>query len=411
MSENVKKEPDIRFEGFVDDWEQRQLGKISDKVKEKNKTGEVKETLTNSAEYGIISQRDFFDKAISNSKNLESYYVVKNDDFVYNPRISNFAPVGPIKRNKLGRTGVMSPLYYVFRTKDVNKNFLEKYFDTNYWNHFMELNGDSGARSDRFAIKDSVFSEMPIPYPLIVEQEKIGQFFIVLDDTITLHQQKLELLKKTKKSYLQKMFPKSGETVPEIRFDGFRDEWEEKVLGYILEEKNIQHPQSKEYPLVSFTAEKGVTSKTERYDREQLVRGDKINKKYKATEMNDIVYNPANLKFGAIALNRYGKAVFSPIYITFVVNKSIAYPNYVEKFITRPDFIKYSLRYQQGTVYERQSVNPEALLSMKISLPSKEEQLKIGNLFDKLEGNIDLLLKKIESLKSLKKSLLQKMFI
>lgn len=207
------------------------------------------------------------------------------------------------------------------------------------------------------------------------------------------------------------MFPKNGETVPEMRFDGFRDEWEEKALGSILEEKNIQHPQSKEYPLVSFTAEKGVTSKTERYDREQLVRGDKINKKYKATEMNDIVYNPANLKFGAIALNRYGKAVFSPIYITFVVNKNIAYPNYVEKFITRTDFIKYSLRYQQGTVYERQSVNPEALLSMKIPLPSKEEQLKIGNLFDKLEEDIDLLLKKIEALKSLKKSLLQKMFI
>ena len=73
---------------------------------------------------------DFFNKDISNAKNLTGYYVVKNDDFVYNPRISNFAPVGPIKRNKLGRTGVMSPLYYVFRTHDIDKDYFEKYFDT-----------------------------------------------------------------------------------------------------------------------------------------------------------------------------------------------------------------------------------------------------------------------------------------
>ena len=203
---NGEKVPELRFAGFVDDWEERKLGDISYKVKEKNKTGEFTETLTNSAEYGIINQRDFFDKDISNAKNLTGYYVVKNDDFVYNPRISNFAPVGPIKRNKLGRTGVMSPLYYVFRTHDIDKNYFEKYFDTVYWHRFMELNGDSGARADRFAIKDSVFVEMPIPYPTMDEQQKIGSFFQQLDNTITLHQLKLDLLKEQKKGFLQKMF-------------------------------------------------------------------------------------------------------------------------------------------------------------------------------------------------------------
>ena len=203
---NGAKVPELRFAGFVDDWEERKLGDISYKVKEKNKTGEFTETLTNSAEYGIINQRDFFDKDISNAKNLTGYYVVKNDDFVYNPRISNFAPVGPIKRNKLGRTGVMSPLYYVFRTHDIDKNYFEKYFDTVYWHRFMELNGDSGARADRFAIKDSVFVEMPIPYPTMDEQQKIGSFFQQLDNTITLHQLKLDLLKEQKKGFLQKMF-------------------------------------------------------------------------------------------------------------------------------------------------------------------------------------------------------------
>ena len=203
---NGEKVPELRFAGFVDDWEERKLGDISYKVKEKNKTGEFTETLTNSAEYGIINQRDFFDKDISNAKNLTGYYVVKNDDFVYNPRISNFAPVGPIKRNKLGRTGVMSPLYYVFRTHDIDKNYFEKYFDTVYWHRFMELNGDSGARADRFAIKDSVFVEMPIPYPTMDEQQKIGSFFQQLDNTIALHQLKLDLLKEQKKGFLQKMF-------------------------------------------------------------------------------------------------------------------------------------------------------------------------------------------------------------
>ena len=203
---NGAKVPELRFAGFADDWEERKLGDISYKVKEKNKTGEFTETLTNSAEYGIINQRDFFNKDISNAKNLTGYYVVKNDDFVYNPRISNFAPVGPIKRNKLGRTGVMSPLYYVFRTHDIDKNYLEKYFDTVYWHRFMKLNGDSGVRADRFAIKDSVFVEMPIPYPTIEEQEKIGSFFKQLDDTIALHQRKLDLLKEQKKGFLQKMF-------------------------------------------------------------------------------------------------------------------------------------------------------------------------------------------------------------
>ncbi len=197
---------ELRFTGFSDDWEERDLSAISDKVTEKNKENQFSETFTNSAEYGIINQRDFFDKDISNEKNLNGYYIVHENDFVYNPRISNYAPVGPIKRNKLGRTGVMSPLYYVFRSRGVDKKYLEYYFDTTAWHIFLKMNGDSGARSDRFAIKDSVFNQMPIPYPTIGEQEQIGSFFEKLDKAIPLHQQKLNLLKKQKQAYLQKMF-------------------------------------------------------------------------------------------------------------------------------------------------------------------------------------------------------------
>ncbi|QUF84851.1 restriction endonuclease subunit S [Clostridium butyricum] len=198
--------PELRFPEFTDPWEQRKLGEVSEKVTEKNKNNIYSETLTNSAEYGIINQRDFFDKDISNEKNLDGYYIVRPDDFVYNPRISNYAPVGPINRNNLGRSGVMSPLYYVFRTHSVDKIFLEKYFSSNNWHKFMKLNGDSGARADRFAIKDSVFREMPIPSPAIEEQTKIGEFFQGIDNLITLHQRKLDHLKEQKKALLQQMF-------------------------------------------------------------------------------------------------------------------------------------------------------------------------------------------------------------
>ncbi|MBD0383895.1 restriction endonuclease subunit S [Paenibacillus sedimenti] len=198
--------PEFRFAGFTEAWKQRKLKDISDKVIEKNVNLKFTETFTNSAEFGIISQRDFFDHDISNAANLNGYYVVKSEDFVYNPRISTFAPVGPINRNKLGRSGVMSPLYTVFRTHDIDNTFLEQYFKSRYWHSFMKLNGDSGARSDRFSIKDSVLIEMPIPYPSLKEQQKVGEYLTQFDKLITLHRRKLEKLKNIKKAMLGKMF-------------------------------------------------------------------------------------------------------------------------------------------------------------------------------------------------------------
>ena len=180
--------PSIRFYGFDNDWEQRKLSEITDKVTEKNAGLQYVETFTNSAEFGIISQRDFFDHDIAKLGSLDGYYIVKTEDFVYNPRISTSAPVGPINRNKLGRTGVMSPLYTVFRPHDIDTTYLEYFFKCGYWHSFMNFNGDSGARSDRFSIRDNVFFQMPIPIPDIDEQRKIGELLTCLDNLITLHQ-------------------------------------------------------------------------------------------------------------------------------------------------------------------------------------------------------------------------------
>ncbi|MEY8412381.1 restriction endonuclease subunit S [Lachnospiraceae bacterium 62-26] len=204
--QNGMKVPEIRFEGFTGDWEQRKLFEIADKVTEKNKNNEFNEPFTNSAELGIVSQRDYFDREVVNQENLDGYYIVKNDDFVYNPRISVTAPVGPINRNRLGRNGVMSPLYTVFRTHGIDNLYLEFYFKTTSWHRFMKLNGDSGARFDRFTISSTQFMEMPIPLPHKEEQRKIGGYFDVLDHLITLHQRKCDELVKIKKYMLQNMF-------------------------------------------------------------------------------------------------------------------------------------------------------------------------------------------------------------
>ena len=198
--------PEIRFSGFTEDWEQRKLNEIADKVSEKNKNNEFSEPFTNSAEQGIISQKDYFDREIVNNENLDGYYIVRNDDFIYNPRISVTAPVGPINRNRLGRNGVMSPLYTVFRTHDIDNLYLEFYFKTTSWHRFMKLNGDSGARFDRFTISSTQFMEMPIPYPALEEQQKIGEYFDSLDHLITLHQRKCDELRNIKKFMLQHMF-------------------------------------------------------------------------------------------------------------------------------------------------------------------------------------------------------------
>lgn len=199
--------PKVRFKGFEGEWEQVRLKDISTKVVEKNKSNSISVTLTNSAEYGIIDQRDFFDHDVSNIDNISGYFVVQPRDFVYNPRISALAPVGPINMNKLGYSGVMSPLYYVFRVFGINKDFLDVFFRTNMWHKYMKDNGNTGARFDRLSISDELFQEMPIYCPKdINEQKKIASYFRSIDRQIDLQTQRLKKLKQIKAACLDKMF-------------------------------------------------------------------------------------------------------------------------------------------------------------------------------------------------------------
>lgn len=199
--------PEIRLKGFTEKWRITELGKISIKVIEKNSDRKYGITLTNSAEFGIIEQKDFFDHTISNETNINGYYVVRPDDFVYNPRVSTIAPVGPINRNKTGIVGVMSPLYYVFSVHDIDLLYLEYFFKNISWHRFMYQNGNNGARSDRFSISDIVFKRMPICVPdNPKEQAAIGQYFQTLDKQLRLYEQKLSKLKNLKSAFLKNMF-------------------------------------------------------------------------------------------------------------------------------------------------------------------------------------------------------------
>ena len=197
--------PEIRFKGFEGEWETRKLNEIADPVSEKNVRLETREAFTNSAELGIISQRDFFDFDVA--KRLAGYLLIRPDDFVYNPRISILAPFGPINRNELGRLGAMSPLYFAFRNHGIVIDYLQVYFKTSCWHPFMRFNGDSGARSDRFSIRNDLFMQMPILVPKNKdEQQRIGSFFRELDKLIESVQKKAAKLRQVKSALLEEMF-------------------------------------------------------------------------------------------------------------------------------------------------------------------------------------------------------------
>jgi len=187
------------------DWEEKKLGDIASYRKNKNNDLEQTRVLTNSANQGIIDQRDYFDHDIANSENLGGYYIVELGDFVYNPRISSHAPVGPIKRNNLAM-GIMSPLYSVFYFNQTQTDFWQHYFSSTNWHRYMKQVANYGARHDRMAISTKDFMLLPVPYLHPDEQKKIADFLSAIDDKIALVVDELSHAKTFKKGLLQQMF-------------------------------------------------------------------------------------------------------------------------------------------------------------------------------------------------------------
>ena len=175
------------------DWSIKKLKDLFNKVKTKNTDNNTLPVLTNSATQGVILQDEYFDREIVNDDNADGYYIVEDGDFMYNPRISSNAPAGPINRNHLGKNGIASPLYTVFRAKrDKNIEFIENYFKSNYWHRYMKSVSNQGARHDRLNLTDDDFMNMPIPQPSEKEQEKIAEILCCCDKVIELKEKLLD---------------------------------------------------------------------------------------------------------------------------------------------------------------------------------------------------------------------------
>lgn len=409
VGEGQKNVPKLRFKGYEDAWEQRKLGDIADKVTVKNSNLQYIETFTNSAEVGIISQRDYFDHDIANLSNLDGYYIVQKEDFVYNPRISTSAPVGPINRNKLGRVGVMSPLYTVFRTHNVDTTYLEYFFKSQYWHSFMKFHGDSGARSDRFSIKDAIFFKMPIPLPDIDEQQKIGDYLNSVDHLITLHQRKYDALKTMKKTLLSKMFPKDGEDVPEIRFKGFTDAWEQRMLPdfvefyngqtytpadvqefgtLVLRSSNIRNGEVIDADNVYINSEKATAEQVKEGDIIVVVRNGSRALIGKHAEIKE---NMPNTVIGA-----------------FMTGLRSGQPSFLNALLETTQFEQEIEKNMGATINQ---ITGYMFSKMSFMTTGENEQEAVGNYFKEIDNLITLHQRKLDELKNIKKTLLQQMFV
>ncbi|MBF2653655.1 restriction endonuclease subunit S [Listeria seeligeri] len=202
-----EKVPRLRFADFEEEWEQRKLGEVVERVIRKNKNLKSTLPLTISAKEGLIAQNEFFNKTVA-SRDVSGYYLVKNGEFAYNKSYSNGYPWGAIKRLNHYDMGVLSTLYIVFKPTNINSDFLEKYYDTTYWHKEISKHAAEGARNHgllNIAATDFFESKLTVPKDCD-EQEKVGMLFCHLDEIIILYQKKLNQFYKLKKVYLQKMF-------------------------------------------------------------------------------------------------------------------------------------------------------------------------------------------------------------
>lgn len=390
--------PKLRFPKFQDagEWKEAKLKNLAKRVTCRNKDSKETRVLTNSAEHGVMDQRDYFDKDIANQGNLDSYFVVEFGDYVYNPRISTNAPVGPISKNKVG-TGVMSPLYTVFRFKNSDNDFYAYYFKSTYWHKYLRQVSNSGARHDRMSITNDDFMDMPLPAPNPAEQQKIAECLASIDDRITLETQKLDTLKAHKKGLMQQLFPAEGQTLPQLRFPEFHDagDWDIKPLGNVA-----QNLDSRRVPITESDRVKG---KIPYYGASGII-----------DYVKDYVFDEDLLcisEDGANLVARTYPIAFSISGQTWVNNHAhvlkfkerctqLIVENYLNS-ISLLDFL---------TGMAQPKLNRAKLDIIPIPLPDLQEQQRIADCLASLDQLITLQAQRIDALKLHKKGLMQQLF-
>jgi type I restriction enzyme S subunit len=395
-SKKQRKVPELRFRGFTDDWEERKLTEIVNRVNKSSNS----DVLPKVEFEDIVSGEGRLNKDISSKLDSRKGTLFESENILY-------GKLRPYLKNWLfpDFEGVALGDFWVFEATDVSVPSFDYYLiqSDDYQKVANDTSGTKMPRSDWKNVSSTDFA-----IPSKDEQKQIGAFFKQLDDAITLHQRKQSLLKKLKQGYLQKLFPQKGQRQPELRFPGFTDDWEQCKLRGILAERNDQITETNEYPLMSFVQGKGVTPKGKRYNRSFLVKD--VDKKYKKTELGDFIYSSNNLETGSIGFNRTGKAVISPVYSIFK-SKREQESQFIGIMSARKDFIFKMIRFRQGVVYGQWRIHESDFLNIDIRIPSYEEQQSVICFFEKLNKAIDLHQQEIDRLQQLKQGYLQKMFV
>lgn len=335
---------------------------------------------------------------------IDAKYLLDNGDILF---ARTGASVGKSYRYDIN-DGKVYFAGFLIRISINSKNDTEFIFQktlTAEYNNFVKV---TSMRSGQPGINAREYSKFQFQVPKLKEQRKIGAFFKYLDKTINLHQRKLNKLKDLKKSYLERLLPQNNKMYPQVRFEGYCENWTSNKLANLLRERNDKSIPTEEYPLMAFVQNKGVVQKGDRFDRSFLVKDEK--KKYKKTKLGDFIYSSNNLETGSIGFNTTGNAVISPVYSIFS-SKSESASEYIGILSQRKDFINKMIRYRQGVVYGQWRIHEKDFLSIEICNPSSSEQKKIVNFIGYLDKTINVVENKINLLTKLKKVYLSKLFV
>ena len=404
MDKNKKNVPKIRFPGFEGPWEKRQFEDIF-KLSQGLQIPISQRFLTEGENKYFYITNEFLKSTCD-----EKYYIE-------NPPKSVICNKEDILMTRTGNTGIVvtdvegcfhNNFFKIQYDKQLfDKHFIAQLLSTEIMNRRILNSAGSSTIPD---LSHKSFYKLDSFFPKIEEQKKISEFIFSFDNLITLHQHKLEHLKDKKKGLLQKMFPKEGEKFPELRFPGFTEPWEQRKLGEIFHQTvEFINPQLSNIELWSLTIEKGLTPKTDRYDREFLVKKED---KFKVVNPKDFVYNPMNMTLGAIGYNEMDKSVaVSGYYVTMKSNNNLIDDFYMKVWLQTPQAIQLYKMHATGSLTEKQRFQFPTLSEIKFSLPSIEEQQQIGKFLKNIDKLITFHQRKLEHLQQQKKGLLQQMFV
>ena len=374
MTEQAKV-PAIRFAGFTDPWEQRKLGEL---FEESDERASDREILSVSVANGIYPASES-DRETNPGASLANYKIVHFGDVVYN---SMRMWQGAVDASRYD--GIVSPAYVVARpNSEVYARFFARLLrQPMLLKQYQQVS--QGNSKDTQVLKFDDFASIGISMPASEnEQRRIGGFFDRLDSLITLHQRKYDKLVIFKKSMLEKMFPKDGESVPEIRFAGFTDPWEQRKLGELFEESDER---ASDREILSVSVANGIYPASES-DRETNPGASLAN--YKIVHFGDVVYNSMRMWQGAVDASRYD-GIVSPAYVVARPNSEV-YARFFARLLRQPMLLKQYQQVSQGNSKDTQVLKFDDFASIGISMPASEnEQRRIGGFFDRLDSLITL---------------------